>query len=175
MSLNKSGKILILLAFICCLSLMSVAAVAEDPEYGNSSSLNGTGDPGSELFDLMDYNIEGYNQNLNLTPGFFKSMVGDEQILFVITLDNGGELYALGTTEDAEFIEFEKLEALPAQESSLTVRSNESTVHSIIASSSPLQEFSEAIKSGKITVEDTSFMQKLMLWAIDIGLADLFM
>ncbi|MPN48945.1 hypothetical protein SDC9_196558 [bioreactor metagenome] len=154
---------------------MPIAAVAEDPEYGNSSSLNETGDPESELFDLMDYNIEVYNQNLNLTPGFFKSLVGDEQILFVITLDNNEKLYALGTTEDAEFIGFERLEALPDQESSLTVRSDESTVRSIIASSSPLNEFNEAIKSGKITVEDASFLQKLMLWAIDMGLADLFM
>lgn len=60
---------------------MPVAAVAEDPESGNSSSLNGIVDPESELFDLINYNIRVYNQNLNLTPGFLKNLVGDEQIL----------------------------------------------------------------------------------------------
>ncbi len=69
----------------------------------------------------------------------------------------------------------EKLETLTDQEPSLTVRSDESTVRSIIGSSSPLQEFNEAVKSGKVTVEDASLMQRLMLWAIDMGLAGLFM
>ena len=83
-------------------------------------SPDGTGDPGSELFDLINYNIGIYNQNLDLAPGILKSLVGDEQILFVITLENGGELYAWGTTEDAEFVEFERLEALSDQEPSVT-------------------------------------------------------
>lgn len=104
-----------------------------------------------------------------------KSLVGDEQILFAITLKDGGELYAWGITEDAEFVEFEKLEALSDQEPSVTVRSDESTVCSIIESSSPVQEFSEALKSGKVTVEDAGLLQKLILWAMKIGLADLFM
>ncbi len=72
MFLNKFGKNLILFAFVSCLCLMPVAAAAEDPEYGNSSSLNGTVDPESELFDLINHNIEVYNQNLNLTPEFFE-------------------------------------------------------------------------------------------------------
>jgi hypothetical protein len=151
---------------------MSVAAAAEDPE---GSSLNSTEEPETELFELIDYNIEVYNQNLNVTPDFLKSLIGDEQILFVITLESGGELYAWGTTENAEFVEFEKLEALTDQEPTLTVRSDESTVRSIIGSPTPLQEFTEAMRSGKVTVEDAGLMQRLMLWAIDMGLADLFM
>ncbi len=127
------------------------------------------------MFDLIDYNIGIYNQNLDLLPGILKSLTGDEQILFVITLENGGELYAWGTTENEEFVEFEKLEALTDQELSLTVRSDEATVRSIIESSSPVKEFNEAVKSGKVTVEDASFLQKLMLWAINVGIADIFM
>ncbi|WP_269849350.1 hypothetical protein [Methanosarcina horonobensis] len=91
-------------------------AAAEGPGYGNSTYLNETEDPESELFDLISYNIGVYNQNLNLTPSALKSLIGDEQILFVITLQNGGEMYALGTTENAEFVEFEKLEELTGQE-----------------------------------------------------------
>jgi hypothetical protein len=104
-----------------------------------------------------------------------KSLIGDEQILFVITLEKGGELYAWGTTENAEFVEFKKPGALTDQEPSLTVRSDESTVRSIIESSSPVQEFNEAVKSGKVTVEDAGFLQKLLLWAINVGIADMFM
>ena len=153
---------------------MPLAAVAEDSTYGNSTSPDGTGDPGSELFDLINNNIGIYNKNLNLTPGFLKSLVGDEQILFVITLENGGEMYAWGTTEYAEFVEFERLEALSDQEPSIIVRSDDSTVRSIIESSSPVQEFNDALKSGKITVEDAGLLQRLILWAMKIGLADLF-
>lgn len=159
-SLNKFNKILMLLSFFSCLSLMPVAAVAEDPEYGNSSSLNGIVDPESELFDLINYNIGVYNQNLNITLGFLKSFIGDEQILFVITLESGGELYAWSTTENAEFIEFEDLKALTDPEPSLTVRSDEPTVRSIIGSLSPLQEFNEAIKSDKVAVEDAGLYSK---------------
>jgi hypothetical protein len=150
-------------------------AAAEDSEYGNNTPLNGTGDPEPELFSLIDFNIGVYNQNLDLVPGILKSLIGDEQILFVITLEKGGELYAWGTTENAEFVEFKKLEALTDQEPSLTVRSDESTVRSIIESSSPVQEFNEAVKSGKVTVEDAGFLQKLVLWAINVGIADMFM
>ena len=127
------------------------------------------------MFDLIDYNIGIYNQNLDLLPGILKSLTGDEQILFVITLENVGELYAWGTTGNEEFVEFEKLEALTDQELSLTVRSDEATVRSIIESSFPVQEFNKAVKSGKLTVEDASFLQKLMLWAINVGIADIFM
>jgi len=127
------------------------------------------------MFDLIDYNIGIYNQNLDLLPGILKSLTGDEQTLFVITLENVGELYAWGTTGNAEFVEFEKLEALTDQELSLTVRSDEATVRSIIESSFPVQEFNKAVKSGKLTVEDASFLQKLMLWAINVGIADIFM
>jgi len=174
MALNNSIKFLIL-SVIFSLFLMPLAAVAEDSTYGNSTSPQGTGDPGSELFDLINYNIGIYNQNLNLTPGILKSLVGDEQILFVITLENGGELYAWGITEAAEFVEFEKLEALSDKEPSVTVRSDESTVRSIIDSSSPMQEFNEALKSGQVTVEDAGLLQRLMLWAMKIGLTDLLL
>ncbi len=175
MVFNKLTTFLILLSIVSFLSLMPFAAVAEDPEYENSTHLNGTSDPGSELFDLIDYNIVIYNQNLDLAPGVLKSLIGDEQILFVISLESGGELYAWGTTENAEFVEFEKLEALTDKEPSLTVQSDDSTVRSIIESSSPMQEFNEAVKSGKITVEDAGLLQKIILWAINVGLVDLFM
>jgi len=179
MTLNYSKKFLIL-SVIFSLFFMPLAAVAEDftygndSTYGNSTSPDGTGDPGSELFDLINSNIGIYNQNLDLAPGILKSVVGDEQILFVITLENGEEMYALGATEDAEFVEFERLEALSDEEPSVTVRSDESTVHSIIESSSPVQEFNDALKSGKVTVENAGLLQRLMLWAMKIGLADLF-
>lgn len=101
--------------------------------------------------------------------------LGDEQILFVTTLENGGELYVRGTAEIAEFVEFKKPEALTDKEPSLTVRSDESTVRSIIESSSPVQEFNEAVKSGMATVEDAGFLQKLILWARNVGIADMFM
>jgi hypothetical protein len=52
--LNKSNKFFILLAVVFCLSLMPFMAAAEDPGYGNSTLLNGTGNPESELFDLID-------------------------------------------------------------------------------------------------------------------------
>ncbi len=116
MPLNKYNKSWILLAIVFCLFLMPFMAAAEGPGYGNSTYLNETEDPESELFDLISYNIGVYNQNLNLTPSALKSLIGDEQILFVITLQNGGEMYALGTTENAEFVEFEKLEELTGQE-----------------------------------------------------------
>lgn len=174
MNLNKFNKTLIFLSFISFLSLMPVAAVGEDPEYGNSYALEETGAQSAELFDLINYSIGVYNQNLNLTPDILKSLISDEQILFVITLESGDELYALGTTENAEFVEFEELEELTGQEPSLTVRSDESTVRSIIGSYSPLQEFNEAMRSDKVTVEDASLMQKLMLWVVDIGLFSLF-
>jgi len=175
MRFNKSNKFFILLAVASCLFLMPFMAAAEDPEYGNNTPLNGTGYPEPELFNLIDYNIGVYNQNLDLVPGILKSLIGDEQILFVITLEKGGELYAWGATEKAEFVEFKKLEALTDQEPSLTVRSDESTVRSIIESSSPVQELNEAVKSGKVTVEDAGFLQKLLLWAINVGIADMFM
>jgi hypothetical protein len=174
MALNNANKFLIL-SVIFSLFLMPLTAVAEDSTYGNSTSPDGTGDPGSELFELINYNIGIYNQNLNLAPGVFKSLLGDEQILFTITLENGGELYAWGITEDAEFVEFEKLDASSDPEPSLTVRSDESTVRSIIESSSPLQKFNEALESGKVTVEGAGLLQRLILWAMKSGLAGLFM
>jgi hypothetical protein len=174
MVLNSSKKLLIL-SVIFSLFLMPLAAVADNSTYENSTSPAVTGGPGSELFDLINYNIGIYNQNLDLAPGILKSLVGDEQILFAITLKDGGELYVWGITEDAEFVEFEKLEALSDQEPSVTVRSDESTVCSIIESSTPVQEFNEALKSGKVTVEDAGLLQNLILWAMKIGLADLFM
>ncbi|MCQ1535600.1 hypothetical protein FTO70_07900 [Methanosarcina sp. KYL-1] len=149
-------------------------AAAEELPAGDGSPAEG-GDPASDLFDLIDSNIEVYNQNLNLAPGFLKSLVGDEEILFVITLEDGGELYAWGVTESAEFIEFEKLESPDGNEPTITVRSDEATVRSIIDSSSPVQKFSDALKSGKVVVEDAGFLQSLMLWAMKVGLGNLFM
>jgi len=170
---NKSKIFLCFLATAFCLFLIPVTAVADDLAYKNNSSLDETGAPDSELFDLIDYNIGIYNQNLDLAPGIVKKLICDEQILFVIATDSGGELYAWGTTENAEFIEFEKLEALPDQKPSLTVRTDESTVRSIIESSSPIQEYIEAVSSGKVTVEAAGLLQKLIFSDMNAGLADL--
>jgi hypothetical protein len=37
------------------------------------------------------------------------------------------------------------------------------------------KEFNEAVKSDNVTVEDAVFLQKLMLLAINVGIADMFM
>jgi hypothetical protein len=77
--------------------------------YGNSTSLNETGSSDLELFDLINYNIGTYNQNPDLAPSVLKSLAGDGDILFAITLENGGEMYAWSYRK-CGVVEFEKLE-----------------------------------------------------------------
>ena len=70
MILNSSKKLLIL-SVIFSLFLIPLAAVADNSTYENSTSPAVTGGPGSELFDLINYNIGIYNQNLDLAPSIF--------------------------------------------------------------------------------------------------------
>lgn len=169
----SKGVFKILLLAIVFSVMLSPLAVAEDP-IPEEGVLDVSGSPDSDLFTLMESNIEIYNENISSVPSFVTNLVDDKEILFIITLEDGSELNIHGATdENGAFVIFEEIDDTAGLDEALLVRSDESTAREIMASSDPAHTLRLALKEKTVIVENAGFFEGIVLWFAKSSLADI--
>lgn len=118
----------------------------------------------ADLFSEMDLMVNEYNLNADSVPGPLKSLLGNEDILAAIDMNNGSTLALKIVTEDMFVTEFV---AVDQDESDFTpsiiINTNEKTVRELLGSDDPVSDFLEAYDSGNIEIEAVSIVNKVTL------------
>jgi hypothetical protein len=119
---------------------------------------------GADLFNDMDVVVNEFNQNADKVPGAVKSLLGNEVIHAVISMNDGSTMDLKIVTSDMLVTEFEQVDpADPAFEPTIRVTSNEVTVSSLLESETPTDDFLEAYDNGNIVIEGISFSKTVTL------------
>lgn len=153
--------------------LFSTLALAENTTLDEGDP-DDTANQESDLFALMESNIEIYNENINSVPSFVKNIVDDKEILFIISLDDGSEMNVQGSTdENGVFVLFEEVDDTSGLEDALLIKSDESTAREIMASESPAYTLRMALKEKTVVIENASLFEGIVIWFSKTALADI--
>ncbi|WP_197076070.1 hypothetical protein [Methanosarcina sp. MTP4] len=177
--------VLILISVLCSPVLAAASDSADDTYAADTGILETDGlkaeDINEELFStdkfaVLKYNVEVYNRNVdNLPPhiAIFKMLVKDEDILLVMTQDDGSELYIRAVEEDCKVVVFEKIEDPEGLEPTVTCRTDKETLREIYHSPKPFKALAKALKDGSIETEHAGIYEKIGIkilkssWVID--------
>jgi hypothetical protein len=116
---------------------------------------------GADVVNDLELKINDYNENTDHVPSFLKNLLGDEVIKLVITADGGQETYLKVVTENAYIISFEEIDTTTGIEETISIRTDETTVQSILGSGDPLGTFLDAKDNGKIVIKPVGFMKSI--------------
>jgi hypothetical protein len=122
---------------------------------------------GDALFAEIESMVPVYNQNVDKIP-MLQTFIGAERIRAEITLNDGGALiFGITTDSDARVTSLEKGEIA---DPTIKAHTTEATVRSILASSTPVTAFEEALESGAISFEGVGLGNTIMLGLMKVGL-----
>ncbi len=169
-----SGKNKVLAVLLAALLLMPVAGAVSDSrdirevEFFKAPDDAANGENG--LFDELSVKAELYNENFDEVPMLFKRLVGSQEIALKIKQDDGNMLYATAIMRGGMVGEFYSYDTPEDPNSkfgpSMTVETDEQTVHQILDSEDPLKEAVQSMDEGTLVVEVEGFFRKTVLWTI---------
>ncbi|MDG6243854.1 MAG: hypothetical protein QCH31_05620 [Methanolobus sp.] len=115
----------------------------------------------ADVVNELELKINDYNENTEHVPSFLKTLLGNEVIKLAITTDSGHETYLKVVTENAYVVSFEEIDPTTRIEETISIRTDEATVQSILDSGDPLGTFLEAKDSGKIVIKPVGFTKSM--------------
>jgi hypothetical protein len=122
---------------------------------------------GDELFETLKPMVSVYNENVDKIP-MLQSFIGAERIRAEITLNDGSVfIFGITTDSDAKVTGLEKGEIADPTIKAFTT---EATVRSILASSTPVTAFEQALETGAIHFEGVGFGNTIKLGLMKVGL-----
>jgi hypothetical protein len=122
---------------------------------------------GDALFAEIESMVPVYNQNVDKIP-MLQTFIGAERIRAEITLNDGSALiFGITTDSDARVTSLEKGEIA---DPTIKAYTTEATVRSILASSTPVTAFEEALETGTIRFEGVGFGNTIKLGLMKVGL-----
>ncbi|MBP1908380.1 hypothetical protein [Methanolobus bombayensis] len=127
------------------------------PSQAKKESVN------TNLFSLLKKYTEYYNDGIEEVPGVVKKIAGNDVILLEISMNDNSELRIKVRTEDGLVTEFNKLTSDEKIDSTVTLTSNENTIHTIVKSNDPLGYFITSLNQGSINIECRGFVKKAAL------------
>lgn len=122
---------------------------------------------GDDLFKELSTKAEPYNQNFDKVPSIVKKLVGSEDILVKIKLENGGTLSVAVTTNNGKIETFSKYDSKSNFEPSIIVKTDEKIVRKVIDSKNPFMEVFKFMKNGSVKVDGESCFQKIVLHTLE--------
>ncbi len=179
---------LYVLVFISVLCSPFLAAASETGAASDADDVGGVETDGlkaedineelfsTDKFAVLKYNIDIYNRNIDNLPAhiaIFKTLVKDEEILLVMTQDDGSELYIRAVEEDCKVVVFEKIEDPEGPDPTVTCRTDMDTLRTIYHSPKPFKAIFRALKDGSIESENAGIYEKIAFrvlkssWLID--------
>lgn len=118
----------------------------------------------ADLFSEMDLVVNEYNMNADSVPSPLQSLLGNEDILAVIDMNDGNALALKIVTEDMVVTEFVAVDLdEPNFSPSIIINTNEKTVRELLGSDDPVHDFLGAYDSDNIEIEAVSIVNKVTL------------
>jgi hypothetical protein len=122
---------------------------------------------GDALFAEIESMVPVYNQNVDKIP-MLQTFIGAERIRAEITLNDGSALiFGITTDSDARVTSLEKGEIA---DPTIKAYTTEATVRSILASSTPVTAFEDALETGTISFEGVGLGNTIKLGLMKVGL-----
>lgn len=123
---------------------------------------------GDDLFKELSAKTGLYNQICDKVP-IVKELVGSEDFLVKIKLENGGTLSVTFTTNNGKINlnTFSKYGKKSEFKPSITVKTNEKTIREVLNSKNPFIDTFKFIINGSIKVEGESYFQKTVLHTLE--------
>jgi hypothetical protein len=122
---------------------------------------------GDALFGEIEPMVAVYNQNVDKIP-MLQTFIGAERIRAEITLNDGSAfIFGITTDSDARVTGLEKGEIA---DPTIKAYTTEATVRSILASSTPVTAFEEALETGTIRFEGVGLGNTIKLGLMKVGL-----
>jgi len=122
---------------------------------------------GDALFDELKPMVGVYNDNVDKIP-MLQTFIGAERIRAEITLNDGSAfIFGITTDSDAKVTGLEKGEIA---DPTIKAYTTEATVRSILASSTPVTAFEQALETGTIRFEGVGFGNTIKLGVMKVGL-----
>ncbi|UGV40920.1 hypothetical protein J7W08_00865 [Methanococcoides orientis] len=119
----------------------------------------------ADLFDELDLAVNEYNLNVDGVPTSVRYVIGDEEMLLLIDMNDSSKLAIKAVTNvDLEVTTFEKVDAVdPGFEPALTITSNEAVVRQLLGSDDVVTDFNGAYNNGDIKIVAASTMDKVII------------
>lgn len=125
----------------------------------------------ADLFSELDLVVNEYNTNADSAPGPIKALLGNENIIAEISMDDKSSLALKIVTEDMVVTGFSIIETDdPDFTPSLIIYSDEGTIRELLVSEDPVNDFLDAYESGAIDIEAVGIIDKVTLSAGNIML-----
>ncbi len=165
--------VLIIILVLCSPLLAAASDASGTGDAGDASGFETDGltaeDINEELFStdkfaVLKYNVEVYNRNVDNLPAhiaIFKKLVKDEEILLVMTQDDGSEVYIRAVEEDCKVVTFEKIEDPEGLDPTVTCKTDKDTLREIYHSPKPFKALAKALKDGSIETENAGIYEKI--------------
>ncbi|WP_445476196.1 hypothetical protein ACT9XH_05655 [Methanococcoides methylutens] len=119
----------------------------------------------ADLFDDLDLAVNDYNLNVDSVPASVRYVIGDEEMLLLIDMNDTSKLAIKAVTNvDMEVTTFEEVNAAdPGFEPALTITTNEAVVRELLESDDVVTDFNDAYYSDEIKIVAASTMDKIII------------
>lgn len=111
----------------------------------------------ADIFGDLDRAITEYNAYYQELPTSLKILLGNEDILTGILMNDGSEVHVWLVTKDGRVTEFEKVEDLNNYNPTVIIATNENTVRKLINTTNPLAVYEEARANGNLSIDPVGF------------------
>lgn len=127
------------------------------------------GTANAELFNDLDRAVTEYNAYYKELPSSIKILLGNEDILAGILMNDGSELKVWLVTKDGRVTDLEKVEDASDYNPTVIIATDEDTVRSLITTADPLPIYEAARASGAISIDPVSFVSKAKFAVTDLA------
>ncbi|WP_298683600.1 hypothetical protein [uncultured Methanomethylovorans sp.] len=123
----------------------------------------------AELFNDLDRAVTEYNAYYEELPSSIQILLGNEEILAGIMMNDGGELNVWLVTENGRVAEFEKVEDVEDYDPTIIIATDEATVRSLINTTDPLSVYEGARSNGTLTIDPVGIVSSAKFLVADLA------
>ncbi|OPY22164.1 MAG: hypothetical protein A4E24_00206 [Methanomethylovorans sp. PtaU1.Bin093] len=123
----------------------------------------------AELFNDLDRAVTEYNAYYEELPSSIQILLGNEEILAGIMMNDGGELNVWLVTENGRVAEFEKVEDVEDYDPTVIIATDEATVRSLINTTDPLSVYEGARSNGTLTIDPVGIVSSAKFVVADLA------
>ena len=123
----------------------------------------------AELFNDLDRAVTEYNAYYEELPGSIQILLGNEEILAGILMNDGSDLNVWLVTENGRVTEFEKVGDVEDYDPTVIIATDEATVRSLINTTDPLSVYEEARSNGTLTIDPVGIVSSAKFVVADLA------
>lgn len=119
----------------------------------------------ADLFDDLNLAVNDFNQNVDQIPSSVKYVIGNEEMLLLIDMNDASKLAIKAVTNvDLEVTTFEEVDAAdPGFEPALIITTNEDVARKLLDSEDAVADFNDAYSNDEIRIEAASTLDSIIV------------